>query len=110
MGVTLYSGRDGDLQRVLTTYRHSSGNLCVYGQDLGKGYEYEYAFTFSEADESKLTTALAEALNAEGSAATGSIFDDLQTAFRTGMLDSATWTDFLKDHGIECEFWSRWDD
>jgi len=50
MSVTLYSGRDGDLQRALTSYRHSSGNLCVYGQDLGKGYEYEYAFTFSEAD------------------------------------------------------------
>ena len=49
-------------QRVLTM--PSSGNR-VYGQDLGKGHEYEYAFTFSQADESKLTTALAEALNAE---------------------------------------------
>ena len=36
------------------------------------------------------------------------IFDDLQTAFRTGMTGDLD--RFPEDHGIECEFWSCRDD
>ena len=102
MSVTLRSTRDMHDTRYLGA-RMSEGTLLIEGQDIGRaveeifGYrEYEWAYAIRPPEVAKLVAAL------------GSGTDVLAAlAARFSGENAAYLHDFLNDHDIHYEFWSR---
>lgn len=105
--ITLRSTRDQDGSRHLCARLKNNGDLIIEGHDLGPGVskcfgpeitEYEWSWIIYKANIAQLVKAL-------GGSQANDILELLAKRFSAEAAGELQ--DFLNEHHIPCEFWSR---